>query len=245
MTHREAKEIITAARENNVFLMEAFMYRCAPQTQKLVELVQSGALGRVHAIQASFGFDGAFPLSGRMLSNELGGGGIMDVGCYPVSIARLVAGAASGAPFRDPISVQGVGHVGEQSQVDEYALAILKFPGEIVATLATAVQLHQDNVLRVFGRSGRLLLREPFIPAKEGGSTEILIERPGREPETISVAAPDGLYVYEIDAVAAQIERREAREMSHDDSLGNARTLDQWRRAVGVSYAADQVAASE
>src|SRR5450432_3420096 len=117
MTHAEVEKIVLAARENDVFLMEAFMYRCAPQTQKLVELVHSGLLGRVHAIQASFGFDGAFPLSGRLLSNELGGGGIMDVGCYPVSIARLVAGAATGAPFRDPISLQGVGHVGEHSQV--------------------------------------------------------------------------------------------------------------------------------
>jgi predicted dehydrogenase len=240
VTCAEAERIVAAARENDVFLMEAFMYRCAPQTRKLVELVASGALGPVHAIQASFGFDGAFAADGRLLSNELGGGGILDVGCYPVSIARLLAGAAVGAAFSDPISVHGLGHVGERSRVDEYAVAILKFPGEILATLATSVQLWQDNAVRVFGREGRLTVREPFLPAKDGGFSEILIERPGREPETLRVEAPESLYVYEIDAVAAQIERREAREMSHADSLGNARALDQWRRAVGVSFAADQ-----
>jgi predicted dehydrogenase len=239
MNEAEVSRVLAAARENDVFLMEAFMYRCAPQTRKLVELVASGTLGDVHAISASFGFDGAFPLSGRLLSKELGGGGIMDVGCYPVSIARLLAGAAQGAPFSDPLEVHGVGHVGQSSQVDEYAVAILKFPRDLVATLATSVQLLQDNVVRVFGREGRLLVRDPFLPAREGGFTEILIERPGREPETVRVEAPDGLYVYEIDAVAAQIERREAREMSHADSRGNARTLDQWRRALGVTYAAD------
>ena len=245
MTFAEASQIVDAAREHDVFLMEAFMYRCAPQTRKLLELVASGTLGRIHAIQASFGFDGEFPVSGRLLSNELGGGGILDVGCYPVSVARLLAGAAQGAPFADPSSVHGLGHVGERTQVDEYAVAILKFPGEILATLASGVQLLQDNGVRVFGRAGRLWVREPFLPARDGGFTEIVIERPGRDAEIVRVAAPLGLYVYEVDAVAAQIERREAREMSHADSLGNAHTLDQWRRAVGVTYAADRAANTE
>jgi predicted dehydrogenase len=245
MTLTEVTRIVQAAREHDVFLMEAFMYRCAPQTRKLVELVASGVIGRVHAIAASFGFDGAFPVSGRLLANELGGGGILDVGCYPVSIARLLAGAAQGAPFSDPVSVHGLGHVGGTSRVDEYAVAILKFPGEIVATLACAVQLLQENVVRVFGRGGQLLVREPFLPAKDGGFTEILIERPGREAEVVRVDAPDGLYVYEVDTVADQIERREAREMSHADSLGNARTLDLWREAVGVTYAADTAVQKE
>jgi predicted dehydrogenase len=240
MNLSEVTEIIDAARVNGVFLMEAFMYRSAPQTKKLVELVKNGAIGRVHAIEASFGFDGDFPLSSRLLDNQLGGGGILDVGCYPVSISRLLAGAATGAPFADPEQVFGLGHVGEQSRVDEHAVAILKFPGEIVASLATGVQLKRHNVVRVFGRAGSILVDDPFLPAREGGSTEIVIERPERPNEVIRVDAPDPLYVYEVDAVAAQIERREAREMSHADSLGNARALDQWRKAIGVSYAADR-----
>src|SRR5450432_1882829 len=187
MTHAEVERIVTAARENDVFLMEAFMYRCAPQTRKLVELVTSGTLGRVHAIQATFGFDGDIPLTNRVLANELGGGGILDVGCYPVSIARLLAGAAQGAPFSEPLSVHGLGHVGERTHVDEYAVAILKFSGDILATLATSVQLMQDNVVRVFGRKGRLLVREPFLPGNHADFTEILIERPDCEPETVRV----------------------------------------------------------
>jgi predicted dehydrogenase len=175
-----------------------------------------------------------------LLDNQLGGGGILDVGCYPVSIARLLAGAATGAPFLDPESVFGLGHVGERSHVDEYAIAILKFPGEIVASLATSIQLKRHNVVRVFGRTGSILVEDPFLPARDGGSTEIVIERPNRPNEVIRVDAPDSLYVYEVDAVAAQIERGEAREMSHADSLGNARALDQWRKAVGVSYLADR-----
>jgi len=75
-----------------VFLMEAFMYRCHPQIAKMVELIQSGAIGDVLLIRSEFGFHAPFNATSRTYSNELGGGGIMDVGCYPASMVRLIAG---------------------------------------------------------------------------------------------------------------------------------------------------------
>jgi predicted dehydrogenase len=243
MNHAEVAAIVQAARDNDVFLMEAFMYRCHPQTREVVRLLRSGALGRVKSIQASFCIDGAYPASGRILNNELGGGGILDVGCYPVSMARLVAGLAIGEPFSEPLTLHALGHVGESSRVDEYASAILKFPGEIVATLATAVQLWQDNSVRIFGSEGRLWLRAPWHPARDADYSEIVIERPKREVEIIRVPAAAPIYSYEIDAVRAQLECRQAEEMSWADSLGNALTLDRWRSALGVTFAADRAQA--
>jgi predicted dehydrogenase len=243
MNQAEVSRMIRAAREHDVFLMEAFMYRCHPQTHELVRLLRAGALGQVRAIVASFGFNGVYPKTSRIINNELGGGGILDVGCYPVSMARLVAGVAQGEPFSEPLEVHAVGHVGQSSRVDEYTVAICKFPGEILATLATAVHLLQDNVVRIFGSEGQLLLREPWLPARGRDHSEIVIERPGRDPETIRVAAPQGPYEYEIDAVAAQVQARQASEMTFADSLGNAMTLDRWRQAIGVTYAADRVGA--
>jgi predicted dehydrogenase len=155
-------------------------------------------------------------------------------------MARLVAGIANGEPFSEPLSLHALGHVGENSKVDEYASAILKFPGEIVATLSTAVQLWQDNSVRIFGSEGRLWLRVPWHPAQDADYSEIVIERPEREAEVIRVPASGTIYGYEIDAVRAQIEQRQAVEMSWADSLGNALTLDRWRQALGVTFAADQ-----
>ena len=241
MNHAEVSAVVQAAREHDVFLMEAFMYRCHPQTHELVRLLSAGAIGRVKAIQASFGFDGVFPVGSRLTTNELGGGGILDVGCYPVSMARLVAGVAIGQAFSEPLEVLALGHVGERSQVDEYTVAILKFPGEIVATLATAVQLWQDNSVRIFGSEGFITLHKPWHPAKDSQHSEIVIERPDCEPEVVRVPGADSAYGYEIDAVAAQLERREASEMTLADSLGNALTLDRWRRAIGVTFAADRI----
>ena len=243
MNHAEVSAVVEAARQHDVFLMEAFMYRCHPQTRELVRLLRAGALGQVRAVQASFGFNGVYPPSSRLINNELGGGGILDVGCYPVSMARLVAGVAQAEPFSEPLEVHALGHVGQSSQVDEYTVAICKFPGEILATLASAVHLWQDNVVRIFGTEGQLLLREPWLPARGRDHSEIVIERPGRDPEVIRVEATQGPYEYEVDAVAAQLGARQASEMTLSDSLGNAQTLDRWRRAIGVTYAADQVGA--
>lgn len=241
MNHAEVSAMVQAARENDVFLMEAFMYRCAPQTHEVLRLLRGGALGRVKAIHASFGIDGAYPPTHRVLNKELGGGGLLDVGCYPVSMARLVAGVANGEAFAEPLELLALGHVGERSQVDEYTSAVLKFPGEIVATLSTAVQLWHDNSVRIFGSEGRLLLRTPWHPALESDHSEIVIERPKKEPEVIRVAAPGNLYGFQISAVSAQLGQRQAAEMSWADSLGNARSLDRWRSALGVTFAADQV----
>src|SRR6478672_3748201 len=149
LNFHEASAIIEAAIANDVFAMEAFMYRCHPQTARLVELIREKALGEIRVIQASFSFHAGFNPESRLFSNALAGGGIMDVGCYPVSMSRLIAGAARGADFADPVEVKATGHLG-QTGVDEWAIASLKFPGEILAQLATGVSVNQENVVRIF-----------------------------------------------------------------------------------------------
>ena len=101
LTAFEADAMIHAARKAGTFLGEAFMYRLHPQTPKLVELVKSGAIGEVRMIKSSFGFamPGFMP-EHRLYANDLAGGGILDVGGYPVSMARLIAGAAVGQALR-------------------------------------------------------------------------------------------------------------------------------------------------
>ncbi|MBN1459559.1 MAG: Gfo/Idh/MocA family oxidoreductase, partial [Armatimonadetes bacterium] len=90
LNHAEAMVVVEAAREHDVFLMEAFMYRCHPQTEKLVELIRSGVIGEVRAIQATFSFNAGENWESRALAHEMGGGGILDVGCYCTSMARLL-----------------------------------------------------------------------------------------------------------------------------------------------------------
>jgi predicted dehydrogenase/aryl-alcohol dehydrogenase-like predicted oxidoreductase len=240
LNHAEAMAIVEAARRHDVFLMEAFMYRCHPQTARLAALLRAGQIGKVRAIQAtfSFGVGNDYDPEGRLLNNALGGGGILDVGCYCASIARLIAGAAQGQDFAEPLKVVGTGYVGE-TRVDEYAMASLAFPGGIIAELFAGVRVNAGSEVRVFGSEGSLSLEIPFTP-QAGESHGIVIQRDG-EPETRMTFADNttDLYALEADTVARYIEERQAPVMCWDDTLGNMRLLDQWRAALGVVYAAE------
>jgi predicted dehydrogenase/aryl-alcohol dehydrogenase-like predicted oxidoreductase len=249
MNHAEAMAIVEAAVAHDVFLMEAFMYRCHPQTRKLVQLLWSGAIGDVRVIQASFAFHWPKPWNAesRLTNNALGGGGILDVGCYCTSMARLIAGAAMGKQFAEPVELKAVGQLGATG-CDEYASALLKFnapSGAIVASVTTGVQVNTDNSVRIYGSDGNIVIPSPWVPARDGGATKILLTRSGaKEPDEIVIESPQGLYSIEADTVAANIESRQCPFMRWDDTLGNMRVLDQWRSAIGLVYESEKPAAS-
>lgn len=240
LNEREARRIIDAARDNDVFLMEAFMYRCHPQTHKLIELLRSRAIGDVRMIQASFSFSGPDDPPGRLLSPELGGGGILDVGCYPVSMSRLIAGVARGGDFAEPIELEALGRLGATG-VDEWTAAVVRFPGDIIAQLSTGVRVEQDNVVRIFGSEGSIVIPRPWAPARDGGPWTFTVHRHGQEPREMSGSERRPLYAIEADVVAASIARRQAAfpAMSWDDTIGNIRVLDRWRAAIGLTYPAE------
>ena len=243
MNSGEAMAIVEAARDNNVFLMEAFMYRCHPQTQRLVELIRDKAIGEVRVIQATFGFQMAFDPKQRIWANESGGGGILDVGCYPVSMVRLIAGAAIGRDFSDPISVCGAGHLHPVTRVDEHATASLQFRSGIIATVSTGIGVELENVVRIYGTEGYIRVPNPWLPGNDGLGTKILIYANGNPTaREIAVESPNWLYALEAEAVAAHIDFRQAPSpaMSWDDTLGNMKTLDQWRQAIGLTYEAEK-----
>ena len=116
---------VEAARENDVFLMEAFMYRCHPQIQRIVQLIQDGAIGDIHVVRATFGGRVGFNPQSRIYNREMGGGGILDLGCYTASVVRLIAGAAEGKLFLHPTVIKATGKVGPTG-VDHIAVATLK-----------------------------------------------------------------------------------------------------------------------
>ncbi|MDP1730818.1 MAG: aldo/keto reductase [Devosia sp.] len=241
LTAFEADAIFHAARKAGIFAGEAFMYRLHPQTRKLVDLIKSGAIGEVRMIKSSFGFAMPdFMPEHRLYANDLAGGGILDVGGYPVSMARLLAGAVIGKPFAEPGKVAGVAHLG-QSGVDEWASAVLHFPGGIVAEVSCSVSVAQENVLRVLGTTGRVEVKDFwFASGKQGGTGRIEIIRHDGSTETVAVPERQWLYAFEADAVAEAIfagkQEFASPGMSWADSLGNLRVLDKWRADAGLEY---------
>ncbi len=246
LNHGEAMVMIQAARRAGVLFMEAFMYRCHPQTAKVVELVRSGAIGEVRLISAGFGFRSDYAPESRLWKNALGGGGILDVGCYPMSFARLVAGAATGAPFAEPVEVTGSGQLHPESGVDICATATLRFASGILAQLSTAIGVAIDNAARIFGTEGFIEVPHPWVVMKSGGGQVIRLQRRGASaPEIFEIDAPN-VYALEADAFAEALRSgaRAVPAMPPEDTLGNLAALDRWRRAIGLEYAAEKPAAA-
>ncbi|MBN8953756.1 aldo/keto reductase [Rhizobium sp. 60-20] len=240
----DAEAIYYEARKAGVFAGEAFMYRVHPQTAKLIELIKSGVIGDLRIIRTSFGFNmGKVNPEHRLFANDMAGGGILDVGGYPVSMARLIAGAVDGKPFLDPDKVSGVGHLG-QTGVDEWASAVLKFPNNVIAEVSCSIMANQDNTLRIIGSEGRIEVADFwFASGHKGGVGKIDVIK-GGETQTIEVKEDRWLYSFEVDAAGDAI-RAGQKEFAYPgigwaDSIGNLRVLDQWRASIGLEYSVEK-----
>jgi len=238
----EADAILHAAKKAGTFAGEAFMYRLHPQTQKLWELINSGVIGEVRFIEASFGFQmPRYIPDHRLFDSAFGGGGILDVGGYPASMARLVAGAAAGKPFLDPVKVMGTATL-NPGGTDNVATASLQFDNGITAQISCAVMVNLANTARIYGSEGTIEVPSFWFANgdRSGGQGKIDIIRKDGSRETVVAGQSKHLYAYEADAAAEAIfaGRQEfaAPGMTWADSLGNARVLDKWRADAGIEF---------
>jgi len=178
--------IHAAAAAAKVVVEEGFMYRHEPLTHKVVDLVHSGALGTVRAIVSGFTFTLTNGADVR-LDPALGGGSLWDIGCYPITYARLLAGC-------DPKMVFGSAHW-HAGGVDEEFMGMLRFPGGTTATIYSGFRAAFRTWLEVIGSDGSLTVPNPFKP----GPREVLeLERNGRI-EAIEVAGSAELFVRQIE----------------------------------------------
>jgi predicted dehydrogenase len=241
VNHRDAARIVEAARRNDVFLQEAFAYRCHPQTEQVVRLLQEEAIGVVRVVDAVFGYD-AGPEPGTYLTvHDLAGGSILDVGCYPTSMSHLIASTVAGGAVIPAVEVTGGGRIGPTG-VDLSAAATLVFDGGLLARVACSIQANLEGSLRISGSRGRITVPSPWLPGRIGTGARILVERGGLEPDLIDIRLEAGVYTVEVEAVNGSVRagERSPPVMPWEESLENMRTLDRWRAAIGLRYKADE-----
>jgi predicted dehydrogenase len=233
-----ARQATAAARRAGVFLMEAFAFRCHPQTRRLAELIRAGEIGEVRSVTAAFGYDAGPSPANYLLRADLAGGSILDVGCYTVAFIRHLAGAMAGQRFRDPVRTEGSGLLHPEHRVDLDAAAIAWFDDGLTAQLACSIRTNLDSTVTITGTEGFIRLPAPWLPGKFGGAPRIIIQRRGADAREIGVEAGAPLYALEADTVVehARAGLLEAPEMSWADSIGNMDVLDRWRESVGVRY---------
>lgn len=235
----DTERVLAAAKQHNVLLMEAYMYRFHPQTKKVVERVRSGAIGEVRLIRASFNIMMGFNPDHRMFNKALGGGTILDLGCYPVTYSRHIAGAVQGKDFAEPVEFHGTGHVRAEVGTDDFATAVAKFPGGILAELSCGATVLNDNSVQIHGTTGWIDVPQPFVPGLLGQEEKIILHRREGGAEEIVIRSPGvGLYAYEADAFAEALwsGAREVPLATHADTLGTAKMLDAWLAGAEVRY---------
>ncbi|MDH3734785.1 MAG: Gfo/Idh/MocA family oxidoreductase [Gemmatimonadota bacterium] len=171
LTEAECRDMEEAAAANGVKLMEAFMYRFHPRTDRVLELVRSGTVGDVRMIRSAFTFRLTKPDNIRM-DASLGGGALMDVGCYCVNVSRTIAG-------REPIEAQATATWAE-SGVDEQLVGTLRFDGGLIAQFDCALTLERREMYEVSGTEGYLTVPNAFLPGTEPAGVQ---EVRGRDRE--------------------------------------------------------------
>jgi len=241
---KEGKQVIQAVKEAGVFYMEGFMYRCHPQIKTLLKLIKEKQIGEIKSIKSSFGFDtGKVIPKSRLFNKELAGGAILDVGLYPISFSRLVAGVASGKKFLNPSKLTGSATIGETG-VDEVAYAKFEFENDIVADASTAIRKEMANNAIITGSKGTIEMSEPWTPGKEGEGYHSTIKiNINDNTEIFEIKGPEHLFYFEAELASLSIKDNKLEVphpgMTWEDTLGNLKTLDDWREQVGYSIQQD------
>jgi predicted dehydrogenase len=204
----EVAAVFDAAEANDRFCMEAFMWRHNPQTRRLTELVDDGAVGEVRVVRAAFSFS-LTELGNVRMRPELEGGGLMDVGCYCVSGSRLLAG--------EPVRATGQQVIGSTG-VDVRFAATLAFPGAL-AHFDCALDVPDRSELEVVGSDGSISVGDPWHCRRPG-----LTLRRGDEVEQMAIE-PEDSYRLELENLGRAIRGQADPLFGRDDAVAQARVL--------------------
>ena len=217
----EVAAAFDAADRAGRLLSEGFMYRHHPQTARLAALVRDGAIGRLGLVRAAFSFALAEPGNVR-LSGALDGGGLMDVGCYCVSGARLLAGEPERVHAEQVLGGEGV---------DVRMAATMRFPGDVLASFDCGLALATRDELEAVGDEGSLFLDDPWHCVEP----VIELRRDGRV-ERIEVER-ENPYRLELENLSDAIRGEADPLLGRADAIGQARAIEGLYRSAEAGHA--------
>jgi xylose dehydrogenase (NAD/NADP) len=213
----EVEAAFDAAGRAGRFLAEAFMYRHNPQTGRLRELVDEGAIGELRLVRSAFSY-ALYDAGNIRLRPDVEGGALMDVGCYCVSASRLAARA-------EPVSVFGQARIGETG-TDWVFTGSLRFPGDVLAIFDCGTALAERDELELIGSEGSLFLDDPFH-----ANRPVIERRRDGRVERIELEFEDS-YRLELEDLSAAIRGEAEPLLGRDDALGQARALEALHRSA-------------
>jgi len=212
-TLEEVDAIREASQKGGVVVTEAFMYRHHPQTLKVKELVDGGALGEIKVVKGGFSFSLDDPSQTNIrLRPELGGGSIWDIGCYPISYTRYVMDG-------EPAEVFGW-QISNSLGVDLTFAGQMRFANGAIAQFDSSFQTPFHVWMEITGTKGILFVQQPFKPQE----IETLVLSRGSETEVIDVQGPE-LYIGEVEDLADAVLDGKPPRLSLEWSRGNVAAI--------------------
>jgi predicted dehydrogenase len=208
----DVDRIAAVARARSLVVAEAFMYRHEPLIARVLDIVREEIVGRPWLIHSGFTFEQSRTADVR-LDPELGGGALWDVGCYAVSVARLVAGD-------EPVSALGVAMLAE-SGVDDAFSGLMRFPSGVVASVHCSFRVGYRTWLEVHGADGIIRVANPFRPA----ATDLIEVQRGEATTSLTVEGSAHLFVRQVDDFVAAVLDGRPPAVSLAESRGNAAAL--------------------
>ncbi|HEY4064916.1 MAG TPA: Gfo/Idh/MocA family oxidoreductase [Puia sp.] len=227
----QVREMVDAARTNNVFLMEAMWTRFLPIMEKTMELIREGRIGSVRQVRADFGFLAPFNPDGRLYNLRLGGGSLLDIGVYPLFLCLQLLG--------EPDSIRAAGHLAPTG-ADETCHALLQYHDGRNAAFSSTLACPSGIKAEICGTEGIIELPSPWY------KNDKLVLRPGADqkasqPQTIQLEPMVNGFEYQIREVMQCLAegRIESPKMSHAFSLTMSKVMDAIRGQIGVKYAGE------
>ena len=237
MNAYESMILIDLAIQSNIFLMEGFMYRMHPQTKNILENLNifSDTKEKI-LIEASFGFAAEVAKDHRLRNPNLGGGAILDIGCYPLTMCKLIAGHLHGAPFAEPKEFSASGQL-DETGVDSQSHAHLIFSETIEAKISCAINENFANNLVISSNQKSITVNQPWHCGQfQDGKSSIFISIPNAGKKEISCLDEFGLFAREIEHASNCIleKKIESDFITHAETQSNMFWLDQWREKIKI-----------
>jgi predicted dehydrogenase len=224
----QAERLKALARDKGLFLMEGMWTRFFPLIERVRHLISSGAIGEPRMLNVDFGFRAPFNPLQRLFNPELGGGALLDVGVYCVSLSSMI--------FGPPVRVTGLAHLGDTG-VDEQSAAILDHGDGRISTFSIATRTATPQEAVISGTEGRIRIHPDWWRPDT-----LTLSRPGRENETIKDPHTGNGFPHEAAEVMRCIRSgaHESDVMPLRETLTIARTMDELRRQWGLVYPGEQ-----
>ena len=232
LNFQEAEKIKKELDKNNIFFLEAFAYRLHPQTQALCKIIKENEIGSIKRVESSFGYKTRIKPESRLFNQKLGGGAILDVGCYPSSLSLLIAKTIEDNFNLNDLEINNISGNICKTGVDDIAQADLILNKKIIMRINTSITKNMINNCIIEGTNGKIVIPNPWSPNKKS----FFEVYSGNRYYKKFIKSKYTLYANQIDLFSKSIKNKELRlqdtMMTINESLINISILDQWSKKL-------------